>query len=106
VTRMNNNKTLDELKCNALAPLAVIVIIRLRCNAGGDAAMNKPLSLSDHQLRQIHAAARTLLPSQSSDCVHGVWSRRLGDNPSNRAVQATISAEVALNRLPAFLCSK
>jgi hypothetical protein len=24
---MNNNKTLDELKCNALAPLAVIVII-------------------------------------------------------------------------------
>jgi hypothetical protein len=24
---MNNNKTLDELKCNALAPLAVTVIV-------------------------------------------------------------------------------
>jgi hypothetical protein len=24
---MNNNKTLDELKCNALAALAVIVIV-------------------------------------------------------------------------------
>jgi hypothetical protein len=34
--------------------------------------MNKPLSLSDHQLRQIHAAAKALLPSQRSDFVHGV----------------------------------
>jgi hypothetical protein len=58
--------------------------------------MNKPLSLSDHQLRQIHAAAKALLPLQRSDFVHGVKRR-----PSNEAVQAAISAELALNRLPA-----
>jgi hypothetical protein len=63
--------------------------------------MNKPLSLSDHQLRQIHAAAKALLPSQRSDFVHGV-KRRLGHNPSN---EPAISAELALKRLP-FLCSK
>jgi hypothetical protein len=34
--------------------------------------MNKPLSLSDHQPRQIHAAAKALLPLQRSDFVHGV----------------------------------
>jgi hypothetical protein len=42
--------------------------------------MNKPLSLSDHQLRQIHAAAKALLPSQRSDFVHGgeALSQRFG----------------------------
>jgi hypothetical protein len=58
--------------------------------------MNKPLSLSDHQLRQIHAAAKALLSSQRSDFVHGVKRR-----PSNEAVQPAISAELALNHLPA-----
>jgi hypothetical protein len=78
---------------------------QLRCNAGGDAAMNKPLSLSDHQLRQIHAAAKALLPLQRSDFVHGV-KRRLAITQFNEAVQAAISAELALNHLPASLCSK
>jgi hypothetical protein len=67
--------------------------------------MNKPLSLSDHQLRQNHAAAKALLPLQRSDFAHGV-KRRLGHNPSNEAVQPAIGAELSLNHLPAFLCSK
>ena len=62
--------------------------------------MNKPLSLSDHQLRQIHAAAKALLPLRRSDFVRGV-KRRLAITQSNEAVQAAISAELALNRLPA-----
>src|SRR5262249_45981263 len=38
-----------------------------------------------HQLRQIQAAAKTLLPPQHSDFVHGV-KRRLGHNLFNEAV--------------------
>jgi hypothetical protein len=44
--------------------------------------MNKPLSLSDHQLRQIHAVAKALLPSQRSDFVHGVKRRLAITHPT------------------------
>ena len=44
--------------------------------------MNKPLSLSDHQLRQIHAAAKALLPLQRSDFVHGVKRRLAITHPT------------------------
>jgi hypothetical protein len=57
--------------------------------------MNGSLELSGHQLRQIQAAAKTLLPSRRSD-----FKRRVGHNP-NRA--GCDHAELAL---PAFLCSK
>jgi hypothetical protein len=44
--------------------------------------MNKPLSLSDHQLRQIHAAAKALLPLQRSDFVRGVKRRLAITHPT------------------------
>jgi len=41
------------------------------------------------------------LPSQRSEFVHGV--KRLGHNPSNKAVHAAITAELALNPPPSYV---
>ncbi len=65
--------------------------------------MIRSLALTYDQVQQVKAAAKTLLPSQRSEFFHGV-KRRLGQQPSDAAVQAAIAAELALNRLPAFLC--
>jgi hypothetical protein len=100
-----DRQTTNEMWLDFLTTAAVLARgDNRRADCDGN-AMNGSLESSDHQLRQIHAAAKALLPSQRSDFVHGV-KRRLGHNPSNEAVQAAISAELALNRLPAFLCSK
>jgi hypothetical protein len=52
--------------------------------------MNKPLSLLDHQLRQIQAAAKALLPLRRSDFVRGV-KRRLGHNPAAKKILARLT---------------
>jgi hypothetical protein len=70
-----NEQTTAEMWRDFLTP---------RCARRGDSrrndcdgnAMNGSLELSDHQLRQIQAAAKTLLPSQCSDFVHGVKRRK------------------------------
>jgi hypothetical protein len=46
----------------------------------------RALSLSDYQMQQLRAAAKTLLPSARSDFLEGV-ARRLGDQPSDEALQ-------------------
>jgi hypothetical protein len=53
----------------------------------------RAISLSDYQLSQIRAAAKTLLPSARADFLEGV-ARRLG----------AIAAQSSMNRLPVFLC--
>jgi len=63
----------------------------------------RALSLSDYQLAQLRAAAKNLLPSQRTDFLEGV-ARRLGDQPSDEALQIAIAAQLATNRLPVFLC--
>ncbi len=98
------HQTLHELKLN---------VRRRAVRAAGDrlgrdalhhgAAMIQPSALTYDQLQQVKTAAKTLLPSQRSDFVHNV-KRRLGEQPSDAAVQAAIAAELALNRLPVFLC--
>ncbi len=65
--------------------------------------MIRPVALTYHQLQQIKTAAETLLPSQRSEFLQNV-KRRLGEQPSDAAVQTVIAAELALNRLPMFIC--
>jgi cold shock protein len=60
--------------------------------------------LTPSQRAALNRAAQRLLPSQRETFLDNV-SRRLGSEPSDMAVDAAISAELALN-LPAFLCSK
>ena len=52
-----------------------------RTNRNGN-AMNSSLELSDHQLRQIHVAAKALLPLQRSDFVRGVKRRLAITHPT------------------------
>jgi hypothetical protein len=63
----------------------------------------RALSLSDYQMQQLRAAAKTLLPSARSDFLEGV-ARRLGDQPSDEALQIAVAAQLSMNRLPVFLC--
>ena len=63
----------------------------------------RALSLSDYQLQQLRAAAKNLLPSQRTDFLEGI-ARRLGDAPSNEALEHAIAEQLATNRLPTFLC--
>ena len=63
----------------------------------------RALSLSDYQMQQLRAAAKTLLPSARSDFLEGV-ARRLGDQPSDEALQIAITAQLSMNGLPVFLC--
>ena len=61
----------------------------------------RALSLSDYQMQHLRAAAKNLLPSQRSDFLEGV-AKRLGDQPSDEALQIAIAAQLATNRLPVF----
>ncbi len=63
----------------------------------------RALSLTDQQLAQLQQAARTLLPSQRAQFLAGV-ARRLGEEPSNDALQTAIDQQLAVNRLPVYLC--
>jgi hypothetical protein len=63
----------------------------------------KPISLTDQQLAQLKTAAQSLLPSARSDFLQGV-ARRLGDAPSDEALALAISEQLAINKLPVFLC--
>jgi hypothetical protein len=58
-----NNKTIDQLWRDFIAARRRARRGDDRRNDCGGNAMNGSLELSDHQLRQIHAAAKTLLPS-------------------------------------------
>ena len=64
----------------------------------------KPIGLTDAQLMQLQQAAKTLLPSARSEFLQGV-ARRLGEAPSDGALQAAISEQLAINRIPHFLMS-
>jgi hypothetical protein len=60
---MNNNKTLDELKCNALVPLAVIVIISF------DAMLVETLRLTSRcHYQTISCGKSTPLPRPCFRC--------------------------------------
>ncbi len=61
------------------------------------------LGLTDYQLDQVKRAAAALLPSQRAAFLEAL-ARRLGETPSDGAVQAAIAATLATNRLPAFFC--
>jgi hypothetical protein len=54
-------------------------------------------------VRYLPSAEKSTLLSRRAEFVHGV-NRRLGHKPSN-AEQVAMSAELALNRLSAFMCS-
>jgi hypothetical protein len=62
----------------------------------------RALSLSDYQLQQLRAAAKNLSPSQRTDFLEGI-AKRLGDQPSDEALQHAIAAQLSLNRLPVYL---
>ncbi len=64
--------------------------------------MTRPLSLTDRQMQQVRAAAKTLLPSQRSEFLQGL-ARRLGEQPSDTALAEAIAAQLAINRLPVLL---
>jgi hypothetical protein len=58
--------------------------------------------LSDHQLTEVQNAAQSLLPSQRERFLEGL-ARRLGDEPSDKALREAIAAQFRVNRIPAFL---
>ena len=62
-----------------------------------------PLGLSDCQLRLIKQAVETL-PVNSRDEFLRAVAAHLGSEPSDKAVQAAIDAQLSINRLPVFLC--
>jgi hypothetical protein len=64
--------------------------------------MIRPPSFTDRQFRRISAAAAKLPRSRRSDFLTGV-ARRLGNEPSDAAVEAAITVQLAINRLPAFI---
>jgi hypothetical protein len=65
--------------------------------------MKRPLALSDHQMSLVRRAAAAQ-PVNARDGFLQDVARRLADEPSDAAVSAAIDAELALNRLPTFLC--
>jgi hypothetical protein len=60
-------------------------------------AMNRALALTDHQLRQVWAAARTLLPLQRSNFLDGLATRSLGNKPTDEAVEQVMVTQLAIN---------
>ena len=67
--------------------------------------MRQPIGLTDEQLMQLQQAAKTLLPSARDEFLRGV-ARRLGDAPSDEALRLAISEQLAINRVPQFLCDQ
>ena len=63
----------------------------------------KPIGLTDQQLAHLEQAAQSLLPSARDDFLRGV-ARRLGDAPSDAALQLAIDAQLALGKLPTLPC--
>jgi len=61
------------------------------------------LSLTDRQLGLIQQAAKTLPVSSRDEFLRGV-ARHLGDEPTDKAVIAAVDAQLAINRIPIFLC--
>jgi hypothetical protein len=64
----------------------------------------KTIVLSPAQRAAIDAAANSLLPSQRENFLDNV-GRRLGQAPTDFAVQHAIDVELGLNRFPQFLDS-
>lgn len=62
-----------------------------------------PLSLSDRQLRMVQRAAATLPVSSRDEFMRGIASH-LGCSPTDDAVRMAIGAQLAINRIPTFLC--
>jgi hypothetical protein len=92
----------DEMWCDFLTAAAVLGRGDDRRNDCDGNAMRGSLELLNHQLRQIHAAAKILLPSQRSNFVHGV-KRRLGHNPSS---ESAISCQTSTQSPPRLPCSR
>src|ERR1035437_301741 len=67
------------------------------------AMFNHPLSLSDRQLAMLNSAARALPLAERDAFLRGV-ATRLGDMPNDAAISDAIDAQLALDRLPTFLC--
>ncbi len=61
------------------------------------------LSLTDAQLALIHSAAGCVPVERRSEFLQRV-AAHLGTQPSDEAVQAAIDAQLAVHRLPVFLC--
>lgn len=62
-----------------------------------------PLALTDYQLRLVRQAAETMPVSSRDEFLRGV-ARHLGNEPTNEAVIAAIDGQLAINRVPTFLC--
>jgi hypothetical protein len=62
-----------------------------------------PLSLTDHQLALIKQAAKYVSIDRRDEFLRGVASH-LGAEPSDATVQAAIDTQLAVNKLPVFLC--
>lgn len=62
-----------------------------------------PLALTDYQYRLIHQAASQLEITSRDSFLRGV-ARHLGAEPTDDAVRAAIGAQMAINRIPTFLC--
>ena len=62
----------------------------------------RPPIFTDWQFRRITAAAARLPRSRRNEFLTGV-ARRLGSEPTDEAVEAAITAQLGINRLPAFI---
>ncbi len=62
-----------------------------------------PIALSDTQLALVRDAARAVPVSERDAFLQGI-ARHLGTGPSDDSVVAAIDAQLAINRLPTFLC--
>ena len=67
--------------------------------------MNRPLSLSDHQLAEVKRATHSLPPAKRTHFLEEL-AKRLGAEPTNQALHEAISLvlQLSLNRIPQFLC--
>jgi hypothetical protein len=63
----------------------------------------RPIGLTDQQLAQLQQAAQSIPPSARDEFLRGI-ARRLGHSPTDAALQAAIDAQLAVGRLPVFLC--
>jgi hypothetical protein len=62
-----------------------------------------PIALTDYQLQLVKSAAKSLSVSDRDDFLRGVASH-LGSEPSDDAVRRAIDNQLAVNKLPVFLC--
>jgi hypothetical protein len=96
-------KTSDELLRNAAAAgVTLALIVAGHCVRHVGAVM-PPLSLTDAQLTMIKSAAKSVAIDRRDEFLRNVASH-LGVEPSDQAVQAAIDAQLAVGRLPVFLC--